>query len=91
MFYECIFQKLLQVLQQQQQLALYYEIDNPLTKMMARVENSGLLLDAIYLKQLNVKYSNGIVDVSQRIYKDAGREFNIASSMQLGKILFEDL
>ena len=70
---------------------VYEEIDLPLTSVLARMETNGILVDRIELGRLSVMMETEITRLTSEIHQLAGREFNIASPQQLGKILFEDL
>ena len=70
---------------------LYYEIELPLTRVLARMESVGFSLDC---KSLAL-YGEELLEKSRRceeeIYLIAGEKFNINSPKQLGVILFEKM
>jgi DNA polymerase-1 len=70
---------------------VYDTIDLPLTTVLARMESTGILVDRVELGRLSVLMEAEITRLTAEIHALAGREFNIASPQQLGKILFEDL
>ncbi len=70
---------------------VYETIDLPLTSVLARMESTGILVDRIELGRLSGLMETEITRLTSEIHELAGREFNIASPQQLGKILFEDL
>ena len=70
---------------------LFSEIEMPLVAPLARMERYGIQLDAKYLGKLDVKLSDGLEKICKKIYKMAGREFNVASPQQVGEVLFHDL
>src|SRR6185312_5161459 len=57
----------------------------------ARMEQTGIRIDTGELARLSALMETGITALSRDIHSLAGREFNIASPQQLGKILFEEL
>lgn len=69
----------------------YRSFELPLLEILARMENTGIKIDAKKLKDLSVEFSNKIKILTKEIHQIAGEEFNIASTQQLAKILFEKL
>jgi DNA polymerase I len=70
---------------------IYYEIEEPLTKVVVDMQNNGIKLDREYLKKLSENYHKKINKLEQEIYKLAGQEFNINSPRQMGEVLFEKM
>ncbi|MGI6663872.1 MAG: DNA polymerase I [Christensenellaceae bacterium] len=71
---------------------ILYEIEMPLCHVLYDMETSGFKLDRAKLEQFSKEYAARIVDLTQEIYDLAGDDsFNIASTKQLGVILFEKL
>lgn len=70
---------------------LFEKIEMPLISILATMEKNGIKIDKTYLAQLNKKVSEQISKLEKNIYKQVGEEFNIASPLQLKKILFEKL
>jgi DNA polymerase-1 len=66
-------------------------LDFPMVQLLAVIEHRGILLDTDYLRQMSDEFEIKIVDVEQKIYKQAGQKFNIGSPAQLGMILYEKL
>ncbi len=71
--------------------ALYSMIDLPLAPVLARMEHTGILVNAVELRRLSDLMETEIARLTGEIHALAGREFNIASPQQLGRVLFEDL
>lgn len=67
------------------------EIEWPVINVLAKMENTGVLLDTKYLAKMSVELGGLISDIEQSIYGYADKEFNIASPKQLTVILFKDL
>lgn len=63
----------------------------PLLDVIAKMENNGVKVDVQKLKNLSDEFAQNIGELTQKIYAAAGQEFNIASTQQLSKILFETL
>lgn len=70
---------------------LFDNIEIPLVNVLADMETEGIRLDTEYLKSLSDTLSTDIKLLEQRIFLEAGEEFNLASPKQLGDILFEKL
>ena len=70
---------------------LYDEIELPLAGVLARMEWAGIRIDTNELTRLSNLMEEGIARLTLGIHALAGREFNISSPQQLGKVLFEDL
>ena len=69
----------------------YFSYELPLLEALAEIENNGIKIDVNKLQNLSQEFSLEIKKLSEEIYQKAGEEFNIASTQQLGKILFEKL
>jgi len=70
---------------------LFFEIENKLTSVLAKMELLGIKVDKDYLKALDVYFQEKIDNTASEIYKIAGNEFNIASPKQVAFILYEKL
>lgn len=67
----------------------YRKLELPLIKEVARSEMAGVSIDVDYLNQLTKEIDVEIEKTAERIYEEVGIEFNIASSDQLGHVLFD--
>lgn len=70
---------------------LYYDIELPLVSVLSHMEKAGVKIDTAFLKKLSVDMQKEMDKVAGAIYAMAGHEFNINSTQQLSKILFEQL
>ncbi|MBQ1473763.1 MAG: DNA polymerase I [Ruminococcus sp.] len=70
---------------------LLYEIEIPLARVLARMENLGFMVDVEAIRRYGEQLSVEVDELQKSIYKDVGYEFNINSPKQLAKALFEDL
>ncbi|MBT4856597.1 DNA polymerase I [Candidatus Uhrbacteria bacterium] len=68
-----------------------YEVEMPLIPVLYRMERVGIMLDEKKLSEMSVRFAGEIAELTEKIHKLAGREFNINSPAQLSDILFEDL
>jgi len=70
---------------------LYERIELPLAPILGRMEREGVLLDSGLLFSLSKRMEEEIGALAARIYELAGAPFNINSTQQLAKVLFDDL
>jgi DNA polymerase-1 len=70
---------------------LYDDIELPLAGVLARMEYSGIRIDTTELARLSNLMETGIARLTLDVHALAGREFNISSPQQLGKVLFEEM
>ena len=70
---------------------VYENFELPLIKVLAKMENNGIKVDKNILKKLSENFSKDLKALEKKIYKLAGEEFNIASTKQLGDILYQKL
>ena len=82
---------LLQELEKEGMIDLYNKIELPLVSVLFDMEQSGFKVDIEELSKLNQQYSDELKKLTEKIYLDAGEEFNIKSPKQLSVILFEKL
>lgn len=71
--------------------ALLHELEEPLSAILARMERTGIGVDAKQLETFGQELSGEIQSLEQEIYTLAGETFNLNSPHQLGHILFEVL
>ena len=70
---------------------LYFEVELPLVNVLFNMEKEGVCVDSGSLKEFSARYGEELSKLTKRIYDLAGEEFNVNSTQQLGKILFEKL
>ena len=63
----------------------------PLIEVMAAMEYEGFAIDVDCLRALGKDISAKVELLTEKIYKEAGREFNIKSPKQLGEVLFDEM
>jgi DNA polymerase I len=86
-----IYEKLAPEIDNQGLRELYQEIDLPLAFVLARMERTGIRIAPEPLKALSARMDSDIQRLAIDICRLAGRQFNINSPQQLGKVLFEEL
>jgi DNA polymerase-1 len=70
---------------------LYEDIELPLTRVLAGMEHEGIRIDSTELARLSRLLETEVSRLTADIHVLAGREFNIASPQQLGRVLFEEM
>ena len=70
---------------------LYNDVELPLVRVLFEMESEGVCVDLSTLNGLSQRYNSEIGELVERIYELAGERFNVNSTQQLGKILFEKL
>jgi DNA polymerase-1 len=70
---------------------LYYDIELPLIPVLSRMEKAGVKIDTAFLTKLSGQMQAEMDKVTRAIYTMAGYEFNINSTQQLSRLLFEEL
>ena len=70
---------------------LYQTVDLPLCPVLAEMETEGFLVDRKALAEFGDMLSGRIQTAQKNIFDLAGEEFNINSTQQLGRILFDQL
>lgn len=78
-------------LAENQQSDLLFDMELPLANVLAKMEMTGIKVEADTLKAMQAENDILIEQLTQDIYDLAGEEFNINSPKQLGIILFEKM
>jgi DNA polymerase-1 len=71
--------------------SLHDEIEVPLVRVLAKMEDAGVGVDAAELKHLNDTLAAECASLTRQICDDAGEEFNVNSTLKLREILFDQL
>ncbi|MFM2314776.1 MAG: hypothetical protein RLZZ04_4052, partial [Cyanobacteriota bacterium] len=70
---------------------LLMDVEQPLEKVLATMESTGIKLDTDYLQHFSQQLNQDLHQLEQATYDAAGEEFNLNSPKQLSVILFEKL
>ena len=70
---------------------LFYNVEMPLMKVLAKIELTGVKLDNNWLAQESKDLENDLKILESKIFELSGEEFNMNSPKQLGEILFEKM
>ncbi len=83
-----LYQRLWEKIDEYGQVALLCNIEIPLAKVLASMENAGFLVDTKAIASFGQSLDADISRLEQDIHRLAGSEFNINSPKQLGEVLF---
>ncbi len=75
----------------EKELDIVYNIEVPLTFVLADMEYDGVSVDEMYLAQLTVSMNLELAQIEEKIFKLAGCNFNINSPRQVGEVLFDKM
>ncbi len=70
---------------------VFYEVENPLVKVLTDMEFEGIKIDEVFLKEYSRQLEADAKKSEEAVYEQAGVRFNLASPKQLGEVLFEKL
>ncbi|SIN95849.1 DNA polymerase I [Epilithonimonas zeae] len=70
---------------------LFYNVEMPLMKVLAKIELTGVKLDEKWLAQESIDLENDLRILESKIFELSGEEFNMNSPKQLGEILFDKM
>ncbi|WP_291908494.1 DNA polymerase I [Chitinophaga sp. CB10] len=70
---------------------VFYEVENPLTKVLTDMEFEGIAIDTKALADYSAELETEIRRAEESVYEQAGVRFKLASPKQLGEVLFEKL
>ena len=70
---------------------VFYEVENPLVKVLTAMEFEGIRIDEHFLNTYSIELEKEAKSAEESVYAQAGVRFNLASPKQLGEVLFEKL
>ncbi|MBV8961194.1 MAG: DNA polymerase I [Actinobacteria bacterium] len=71
--------------------ALYADVERPLVRVLARMEQVGVRVDGVYLKGLVADLTDEVRTLDAEIQELAGHPFVVNSTKQLRTVLFDEL
>lgn len=83
--------KLTQRLQEHCATPIFNEIEMPLVPILEQMEFNGITLDAPLFKKLSNEFKARLAEIEKQVYLAVGYPFNLNSTQQLSKALFETL
>lgn len=78
-------------LEQVNAVRLFEEIEMPLVPVLEIMERNGVMLDVPFLKQMSHELTSRLLQIEKEIFQVVGYSFNLNSTQQLSKVLFETL
>ena len=70
---------------------VFYEVENPLVKVLTDMEFEGIRVDEAFLKDYSKVLEIEAKISEESVYEQAGVRFNLASPKQLGEVLFDKM
>ncbi|MBT8762753.1 DNA polymerase I [Desulfohalobiaceae bacterium Ax17] len=70
---------------------LMQELETPLVPVLVKMEQKGIRIDLHAFKEFLAEVKEELAKLTEQIYAQAGKKFNIRSSQQLAEVLFHDL
>ncbi len=70
---------------------VFYEVENPLVKVLTAMEFEGIKVDQDFLHQYSKELDIEAKTAEESVYKQAGVRFNLSSPKQLGEVLFDKM
>jgi len=78
-------------LEQVNAVRLFEEIEMPLVPVLGMMERNGVMLDVPFLQQMSHELTSRLFQIEKDIFQVVGYSFNLNSTQQLSKVLFETL
>jgi DNA polymerase-1 len=71
-------------------VSLYNDIENPLVRVLAKMEHVGIAVDRGALETIKERLTAETIDLSKTLREVAGKDFNVNSPTQLREILYTE-
>ncbi|MFW6456750.1 MAG: DNA polymerase I [Planctomycetota bacterium] len=70
---------------------IFERMELPLISILAEMEWRGIKIDQEHLRRVSREFAAELDELEQKIFDEAGREFNVNSPQQLSTVLFEEM
>jgi DNA polymerase-1 len=70
---------------------LLTDVEMPLVSVLADMEETGITLDLAFFKKMSSELQKRLIEIEDEVTKAAGFRFNLNSTQQLSKVLFDNL
>jgi DNA polymerase-1 len=70
---------------------VYKRLENPLINVLIQMEDTGVIVNPIKLREISDNLSKEIKIVEEKIFNLSKKVFNVGSPKQLGEILFDEM
>lgn len=77
-------------LEEMNNVSLYNDIENPLVRVLAKMEHVGIAVDRGALETIRERLTAETIDLSKTLREVAGKDFNVNSPTQLREILYTE-
>ena len=78
-------------LEEEKVLSLYDEVERPLVPVLVAMERAGIAVDRGAMTGMSEEFGHAMEELLHAIHEAAGHPFNVASTRELGQVLFEEL
>lgn len=72
-------------------IKIFEEIEMPLVPVLISMEREGITLDTAFFEKLSAEIGERLFEIESEVHDHVGHSFNLNSTQQLSKVLFEDL
>ena len=72
-------------------IKIYESFEKPMIEILSKMEIFGVKISSNFLKDLSINFEKKINQLESKIFKISNKKFNIASTKQLGEILYNEL
>lgn len=86
-----LYEPICEELEEKNQMDLFHDIELPLAHILGEMEMEGITVNASRLQEMKGEFAEKLQEIEQKVYAEAGEEFNLNSPKQLGVILFEKM
>ena len=86
-----LYKKFLKNLKSENLINIYEIFEKPLIQILAQMEINGIKINEKFLKKLSDKFQIKIDLLEKEIFKTSKKKFNVASTKQLGEIMYNEL
>jgi DNA polymerase-1 len=70
---------------------LYRDVERPLIPVLLDMERAGIAVDSAAMEAMSAEFGAAMDQLERRLTEAAGHPFNVASTRELGKVLFDEL
>lgn len=84
-------EEVLSRLKKNKESELYFKLELPLTKVLAKMEIEGFPLDKVSLEQINKEYQSRLEEIKNSIFTMIGEEINLNSPKQVSQLIYDKL
>ena len=90
-YFRALEEKMREMIEKAGMLCVLRDIELPLMPLLCEIEKTGFKIDCDGINEYGEALDALGHELTERIYMQAGREFNINSPKQLGEVLFEEI